>query len=394
MDEFISSERHHAEVAALQNEIYRLTRYISDAEAEHIKKNMTDPCDPFDNPTEYHDYHDDYTEIQPLIADPEYKPEFEPSEDERSNLKSCYAVGGWCNLLRFFVSFVLCQVMLMVVTNLIQSGNPQADELSVSTYISGSSVFSGINMLVFGLTNAAFAFLGMKLSGQRMSSMIKTRNYTFLNFLEYSLIGFFLWFISVMLGNISIEAFSSVGIKIVSGESPVTGMGLAVYAVYTCIVAPVTEELFYRGMMLRVFSKANQRFGILCTALMFGLGHGNIPQFILGFILGIFFAHITLRHNSIIPAMIVHAVLNTMNMALSMIEFTQHEMELLVNIGMTVAFAGLLTLLFFRARNRMPLASPAQVSRGAIVAAGSIGMVLCVFFHIIYMVVNIYSLNI
>lgn len=398
MDEFtesVSRERHHAEVAALQNEIYRLTKYISDMESERLSENMTDARDPFENPTEYHDYHDDYTEIQPLTGTPEYKPEFEPSAMERSNLRSCYAVGGWCNLLRFFFSFSLFQIVLYIVTYILESGSPHADGSSINTYITGSSIHSGVNMLVFGLTNIGFAFLGMKISKQRMSSLLKTRDYTVFNIFEYTLIGYFLWFVSVALGQFSVNMFSSVGIEIVSaGAAPATGMGLAVYAVYTCIVAPVTEELFYRGMMLRVFSKANQRFGIFFTALMFGLGHGNIPQFILGFIVGIFLAHITLKHNSIIPSILVHATLNTMNVTLSMFDFTVHEETILVNVGLTLAIAGFMMLLIFRIRDKIPMTTPAQVRRGTSVAASSVGVILCTAVQVIYMLVNIYVINV
>lgn len=393
-EEFVTIDRHRAEVAAMQNEIYRLKKNISDMEEKHIAETTPDPCDPFGNPTEYHDYHDDYSEIQPLINSPGYKPEFEPAALERSNIRKIYAVGGWCNLMRLLFSYWLFRTVLKIIVSVIQSGNPQADGSAVAAYIESSSIAFGLNMLIFGLTNVVFAFLGMKLSGQRMSSLLKTKEFGFVNFVQYSIIGFSLWYLSAILGYFADEIFSAFDINISSsGSLPVTGIGLAVYAVYTCIIAPVTEELFYRGMLLRTFSKSSQHFGIFATAVMFGLGHGNIRQFILGFIVGIFLAHITLKHNSIIPSITVHAVLNTMTVILSMLELTRYEELYLVKIQLIITFVGLVILILFRARSKFPVDTPAQMRRGIPVAIGSLGFVLAVAAHIAIMVTNIYVLN-
>ena len=394
MDEFINGDQRQAEVAALQNQIYRLTKYINDTEAEHLTSSLADPRDPFDNPTEYHEYREDYIEIQPLVATPGYKPELEPAAEERSNLRSSYAIGGWCSLLRFFVAHSLMNILAFVIVRVLEKRNPQIDSGSISTYIENSSIWAGFNMLVFGLTNIVFALLGMKLSKQKMSSFFRTKDYKFRDFLQYSLIGFTLWFVAVTLGQYVVNLFPFPIIRGASGgDYPATGIGLAVSAVYTCVVAPVTEELFFRGMLLKTFSKANQRFAVFFTAVMFGLAHGNVVQFILGFILGIFFAHITLKHNSIIPAIGVHAVLNTMNVLLSIPEFTQHEDFFILKVQTLLAFVGLIALILFRMSDKLPLTTPAQVRRGASVARGSIGTVLAVAVSVIYLIVNIYNLN-
>jgi len=387
-------EKHRAEVAALQNQIYRLTKYINETESEHMKNSMTDPHDAFDNPTEYHEYQDDYTQIQPLISTPDYKPALEPAADERSALRSSYAIGGWCSLLRFFVAYSLMNILAFVIMQILEARNPDADAASISSFVENSSIWAGFNMLVFGLTNIGFALLGMKLSKQKLSSVFAPKNYKFRNFLQYSLIGFSLWFCSILLGQYVVNIFSLAGIRVTSGgDYPATGIGFMVSAIYTCVVAPVTEELFFRGMLLKTFSKANQRFAIFFTAVMFGLAHGNVVQFILGFILGIFFAHITLKHNSIIPAIGIHALLNTMNVFMSTVNFTQHEEIFIMKAQMLLALVGIIALLLFRANDKLPMTTPAQVRRGASVARGSIGVSLAVVVSIVYLIVNIYNLN-
>jgi hypothetical protein len=82
-------------------------------------------------------------------------------------------------------------------------------------------------------------------------------------------------------------------------------------AIYTCIIAPITEELVFRVFCLKNLSRVSLRFGIIASSLLFGLVHGNIIQFVFAFPLGIILAFLTVRTNSIIPAIGVHIVVNT-----------------------------------------------------------------------------------
>ena len=90
-----------------------------------------------------------------------------------------------------------------------------------------------------------------------------------------------------------------------------TGLGIAIMTIYSCLIAPITEELFFRGTLMKIFSKSNQRFGIVISAVFFGLAHGNLPQFMLAFLLGLFLGHIDMRHNSIVPSVVVHIFINS-----------------------------------------------------------------------------------
>lgn len=78
------------------------------------------------------------------------------------------------------------------------------------------------------------------------------------------------------------------------------------------ILAPIGEELIYRGIVLRCSAKISQRFAIFFSAFIFGIMHGNPYQFVLGFLLGIPLAMITLKTGSIVPAIICHMTNNIM----------------------------------------------------------------------------------
>ena len=73
---------------------------------------------------------------------------------------------------------------------------------------------------------------------------------------------------------------------------------------------------------------------------MFGFSR-QYPQAILAFILGVFLAHITIKHNSILPAIIVHAVVNSF----SILNTIGYE-YLGENIA-TIIFGSLMLLIIF-----------------------------------------------
>lgn len=79
------------------------------------------------------------------------------------------------------------------------------------------------------------------------------------------------------------------------------------------MVAPITEELMFRGLMLRGFLT---RFSIgkafLLSALLFAATHLNPWQFLSAFGLGILFAWWYARTRSLIPSLIGHALVNGM----------------------------------------------------------------------------------
>ncbi len=77
------------------------------------------------------------------------------------------------------------------------------------------------------------------------------------------------------------------------------------------IVAPVTEELFFRGFMLDGFRRRyTPTTAILLSSAMFAVFHLNPYQFVGAFILGIAMAWLRLQTESLWPCLFVHAAAN------------------------------------------------------------------------------------
>lgn len=97
------------------------------------------------------------------------------------------------------------------------------------------------------------------------------------------------------------------------------------------ILAPIGEELIYRGVVLRCAAKVSQRFAIFFSAFIFGIMHGNPYQFVLGFLIGIPMAMITIKSGSIIPAIICHMTNNLIASIPTVVEYFNEDMGYVIN---------------------------------------------------------------
>ena len=394
MPDLISQEQHRAEVTALNHEIYKLTKQIEETERDRAKQCVIDPHDPFNNPTEYHSYNDDYTEILPQITIPEYRIDLNPSYEERKRIKQYYSFGGWCAILQFVLPIFVWIAAINLITSIFAYIYPSIDSVSIDTYIRASSISISLNMLIYILSNVGIGFLGIKISKTHFSDLVKTHDFDFGKAVQYCFIALFLWvsstFIAFGLDNVFDKLGYSVNVSDTNGLG-VTAFGMTISIIYRCVIAPVTEEFFFRGALLRLFSKSNQRFAVFITALFFGLAHGNLNQFILAFFTGIFLAHITLKHCSIIPSIIVHIFVNTLSVGINLLSLTVNEQTILWHFMYVIVAIGALMLLIFIVHDRLPQTTPAQVHRGGVIAIGTISVVLAFTVEIFYLICRVYA---
>jgi len=77
------------------------------------------------------------------------------------------------------------------------------------------------------------------------------------------------------------------------------------------IMAPITEETFFRGLLLGGFSRRySPRVAILAAALFFAVFHGNPIQFIPTLALGVYFGWLRLASGSLVAPVLAHALNN------------------------------------------------------------------------------------
>ncbi|WP_018610405.1 CPBP family intramembrane glutamic endopeptidase [Uliginosibacterium gangwonense] len=86
-----------------------------------------------------------------------------------------------------------------------------------------------------------------------------------------------------------------------------------IFGVSVCVLAPVLEEMFFRGVILRSFlQQYSRRAAIIGSALLFGAAHLNGPQFVAGAVLGCVLGWVYERTRSLWPCIFLHAVYNVL----------------------------------------------------------------------------------
>lgn len=103
------------------------------------------------------------------------------------------------------------------------------------------------------------------------------------------------------------------------------------FFVFTCIVAPITEEFMFRGVLLAPLRKYGDWFAVVVTSILFSLVHGNLGQIPGAFIIGLVLGFITIKSGSIVPAIIIHFINNAFAVLQSYIIAFQTQ-EILLNL--------------------------------------------------------------
>lgn len=80
------------------------------------------------------------------------------------------------------------------------------------------------------------------------------------------------------------------------------------------ILAPIAEELLFRGVILRKMDQYNRVFAILISGLLFGMLHLNLVQFFPTFFIGCFWGYISLKEDSMAYPIALHIMNNVISL--------------------------------------------------------------------------------
>ena len=78
---------------------------------------------------------------------------------------------------------------------------------------------------------------------------------------------------------------------------------------YAGILAPVAEEILFRGLVQRTMLPFGKKFAILISSLTFGLFHGNLLQTPYAFAVGLVLGYVAVEYN-ILWAIVLHVINN------------------------------------------------------------------------------------
>ncbi|MBR2523527.1 MAG: CPBP family intramembrane metalloprotease [Clostridiales bacterium] len=208
----------------------------------------------------------------------------------------------------------LVALMLIFVTSM---GNGSSDFIGMTASLNEYNMFiSGIAYITCNLTAA---FLCMKLSKTgSLKQMFRKPEKSF-GALDILLS------VLAILGLSTLDSLFMNGLSFIFGSSDEALGAIMTGGVfsdklwvqvgtlaYIAVLGPITEEILVRGACLPMCSHISTRFGIVASALLFGIMHGNITQFFNAFVLGLALAYVTVKSRSIIPAMLMHVANNSL----------------------------------------------------------------------------------
>ncbi len=198
------------------------------------------------------------------------------------------------------------------IAGVYRSGHPGADlPLSISAALTvvqdGLFVLAAWLTLKLSLGHCGPADLGLRRL-RRIGPAVAAAAVVYVGFIATS------WALSAVFGNPPDQQL------VTDIKHEQTTLVLVVFAVMTCIVAPVSEEIFFRGFMFRVFrAKLGTVWGALLCGAVFGLVHAPAPAIslvALG-VLGMGLCFLYARVQSIIPCMALHALNNSITFGLA-----------------------------------------------------------------------------
>ena len=113
------------------------------------------------------------------------------------------------------------------------------------------------------------------------------------------------------LGSTALELLlNTFGYSIIEGmESLQTDPDNFSMFLYAGILAPITEEILFRGVIQRTMLPFGKKFAIFVSSFTFGLFHGNLIQTPYAFVVGLVLGYVAAEYN-ILWAMVLHMINN------------------------------------------------------------------------------------
>ncbi len=120
--------------------------------------------------------------------------------------------------------------------------------------------------------------------------------------------------------------------------------GTTSMAIYTVLIAPICEELVYRGFVMRYLERYGRVFAMVVASLLFGLMHGNIIQLPSALLCGILFGYVAMEY-SLPASMLIHALNNLISEGLTWLQAADEVTAAAIN--QAVISFGLVAFLLF-----------------------------------------------
>ena len=131
------------------------------------------------------------------------------------------------------------------------------------------------------------------------------------------------------------------------GRTPVVAIYESLYTdiIMTVFVAPVLEEIVFRGVIMNNLKKYGIKTAIIINSIFFALSHYNTDMIIPAFFTGIIFSYVAYKY-SIKYSILIHFFINAITKTSQVLAILRIDI-LLILIGLFSAFLIIFLLVFF-----------------------------------------------
>lgn len=230
-----------------------------------------------------------------------------PDKTERKKLRRLYNKVGGAMVLQYFLLYVMYFLLSLVLSPFItEETNPETG-LEIVSWAEGFAMY-----FAPALASVIMFFAFNAVNKVDSKAMFSTRNITAGMLGRFVLMAFAFHTVGMILEYGVDFVLYSTGYEVTSFDYETKNDAATVLTnvVSSVIAAPIAEELFFRGVVLKQTSRVSARFGIVFSAVMFGLMHGNPYQFVMATMIGLFFGYITVKTDSLIPSIVCHIAIN------------------------------------------------------------------------------------
>ncbi len=248
----------------------------------------------------------------------------------KDNYRRAFSSAGF-NTVIAFLTFQVAAVILSVIYNVfgLNAVTPYYFDAVPNTVLNGLVSLIGMG----GMSLILISTSKMKPKDTFIFNKVGFRKTTLL-----VMAGFAVCMLSNVLTSEFLSSMENIGINLnPSYDSPALDSPLeaAVSLISVALVPAISEEMFFRGLILSKLKPFGDGFAIFASSLLFALMHGNFVQIPFTLFVGLTLGYVTVYSGSMLPAMLIHFSNNAYSVLADVLYTNYHSFnlnELAVNI--------------------------------------------------------------
>lgn len=229
---------------------------------------------------------------------------------------------------------IIAYIIIQTVLSAVLIGNPTLYKL----FNSSPSFQYSLNIVCihFCAMLVPFGFAALILKRNYIEPVFPLKKNPKIKYFAWISVGMGLCLLANYATNGVIELFKHFGYELTQGDvlKPNSILSCVILAFSTSIVPAVFEEISMRCFAMGALKKYGKGFAVFSVSIIFGLLHLNVIQFVFAFLVGMVLGYITIKTDSIVPAMIIHGFNNSFSVINDIVEYATNEKtaELTVDI--------------------------------------------------------------